>query len=99
MPGKLLCNCKSKDIFSVDADTVHLFFKDEVIAFNGIKKAMIANKGVLTNKISAVLFEILTEKGIPNHFVERVDRSEERRVGKSVDTAGSGAAKKKERDR
>ena len=73
MPGKLLCNCKSKDIFGVDADTVHLFFKDEVIAFNGIKKAMIANKGVLTNKISAVLFEILTEKGIPNHFVERVD--------------------------
>jgi phosphoribosylaminoimidazole-succinocarboxamide synthase len=45
-------------------------FKDDATAFNGQKRGTIKGKGELNNKISAVFFKILEEKGIKTHFVE-----------------------------
>lgn len=51
-------------------------FKDDATAFNAQKKGTIAGKGVINNKISAKLFELLEEKGVPTHFVELLNDRE-----------------------
>lgn len=45
-------------------------FKDDATAFNAQKRGTIAGKGVINNKISAKLFGLLEEKGVPTHFVK-----------------------------
>ena len=56
-----------------DKDLVISEFKDDLTAFNGLKKASEAGKGALNNKISTELFKMLSEKGIPTHFVKMID--------------------------
>lgn len=68
---------KAKKIFRTeDPDVVWIEYKDDATAFNGLKKGTIVNKGVLNNKISAVFFELLEQKGIPNHFVKLINDRE-----------------------
>ena len=43
---------------------------DDATAFNALKKGTIAGKGVVNNRISAKLFGLLEEKGVPTHFVK-----------------------------
>lgn len=59
----------SKEITESE-NTIILKFKDEVSAFNGLKKAKIKNKGILSNKISALLFEYLESQNIKTHFIK-----------------------------
>ena len=44
-------------------------FKDEATAFNGVKKATIPGKGELNAKISAVLFDVLNQAGLPTCYL------------------------------
>lgn len=62
----------SKEVIEIP-DYMILKFKDEVSAFNGLKKATIKNKGTLSNQISAHLFNFLETKHIKTHFVELLD--------------------------
>jgi phosphoribosylaminoimidazole-succinocarboxamide synthase len=52
-------------------------FKDDTIAFNGKKKALIAGKGVLNNRISAHLMTKLEGIGIPTHFLRSLNMREQ----------------------
>lgn len=45
------------------------YFKDDATAFDATKRGTITEKGIYNNKISAKLFELLKESGIPTHFV------------------------------
>ena len=45
-------------------------FKDDATAFDGIKRGTIVSKGVINNRMSALLFTMLEKKGIPTHYVE-----------------------------
>ncbi len=68
---------KAKRVYRTsDPDLYLVDFKDDATAFNGAKKGTIRNKGVLNNRISAVFFKLLEEKGIPTHFVELVSDRE-----------------------
>ena len=68
---------KAKKIYRTeDPDVVWIEYKDDATAFNGLKKGTIANKGVLNNKISAVFFELLEQKGIATHFVKLINDRE-----------------------
>lgn len=68
---------KAKRVYRTsDPDLYLVDFKDDATAFNGAKKGTIQNKGVLNNRISAVFFKLLEEKGIPTHFVELVSDRE-----------------------
>ncbi|MFZ3172868.1 MAG: phosphoribosylaminoimidazolesuccinocarboxamide synthase [Carboxydocellales bacterium] len=68
---------KAKKIYRTDdPDVVWIDYKDDATAFNGLKKGTITNKGVLNNKISALFFELLEQKGIPTHFVKLVNDRE-----------------------
>lgn len=61
---------KAKRIFATaNEDEVLVYYKDDATAFNGEKKGTILNKGILNNRISSFFFKLLSEKGIPNHFV------------------------------
>ena len=63
---------KAKILYATDSpDLLIQYFKDEATAFDGKKKGIIQEKGILNNKISSRLFQYLEDKGIPTHFVER----------------------------
>ncbi len=60
-----------------DANTVIQYFKDDATAFNAEKKAVIAGKGVLNNRISAHLMTKLESIGIPTHFIRSINMREQ----------------------
>ncbi|MDY0236500.1 MAG: phosphoribosylaminoimidazolesuccinocarboxamide synthase [Gudongella sp.] len=60
---------KAKKVFRTnDEDKYIVEYKDDATAGNGLKKGTIEDKGIVNNKMSAMLFELLEEKGVPNHF-------------------------------
>ena len=68
---------KAKKVFATnDPDLVIMEYKDSATAFNGEKKGTIDEKGVLNNTIAAALFEMLNAKGIPTHFVAKLNDRE-----------------------
>ena len=69
---------KAKKIYATDkADEVVVYYKDDATAFNGEKKGQIEDKGVLNNAITSMLFEMLNNKGIPTHFIEKLNDREQ----------------------
>lgn len=70
----MLYEGKAKRVYSTeDQDLYIMEFKDDATAFNGEKKGTIGNKGIMNNAISETLYKILMEKGIPTHFVEKLN--------------------------
>lgn len=68
---------KAKRVFKTDNDNELLvYFKDDATAFNGEKKGTIESKGVLNNKISTFFFNLLSEHGVPHHFISMVSPRE-----------------------
>lgn len=71
---KLLHKGKVKSIWATDDPGLCIAqFSDVITAGDGEKKAELAGKGVLLNKISSLLFTRLGDAGIPSHFVRTVD--------------------------
>ena len=71
---KFLYEGKAKKMYETDdANLCIIEYKNSLTAFNALKKDSIEGKGELNNLISSSLFEFLSEKGIPTHFVKRVD--------------------------
>ena len=68
---------KAKRVFlSEDPDIVIVDYKDDATAFNGEKKGSIAGKGIINNRMSNHMFQILETKGVPTHFVEELSDRE-----------------------
>ncbi len=66
---EMLYEGKAKRVYKTDeADRYLVEYKDDATAFNGVKKGTISGKGVINNKMSAVLFDMLEKEGIPTHF-------------------------------
>ncbi len=53
------------------------YFKDDATAFNAQKKDVIEGKGVLNNRLSEFFMTGLTNIGIPNHFIRRINMREQ----------------------
>ena len=53
------------------------YFKDDATAFNAQKRATIEGKGVLNNRLSEFFMAGLTNVGIPNHFIRRINMREQ----------------------
>ena len=71
--GDLLYEGKAKKIFLTDKeDEVVQYFKDDATAFNAQKKGTILEKGVVNNKISSRLFDILEKAGVATHFIKNL---------------------------
>ena len=77
MEKKPLYEGKAKQVFKTDNDNeLVVYFKDDATAFNGEKKGTIQSKGMLNNKISIFFFNLLSEHGIPHHFIKMVSPRE-----------------------
>ena len=62
---------KAKKVFKTEDEKKYIVeYKDDATAFNGVKKGTIVGKGVVNNKMSAALFALLEEEGIPTHQLE-----------------------------
>lgn len=64
---------KAKRVYATeDPSLVIVSYKDDATAFNGLKKGTIAGKGVINNKMSNFLMQILEKEGVKTHFVEEL---------------------------
>ena len=76
--GKKLYEGKAKILYaSPEKGTVIQHFKDHATAFNNQKKSIIEGKGVLNNRISEHILSNLSEVGIKNHLVKRINMREQ----------------------
>ncbi len=61
---------KANNVYATNsADYLELESSDRISAGNGVKRDVIAGKGVANNKISSTIFKYLEENGIPTHYV------------------------------
>ena len=64
---------KAKKVFATNDPTlVIVSYKDDATAFDGQKKGQITGKGVVNNKMTNYLMQILEKEGVPTHFVEEL---------------------------
>ncbi len=71
--GNQLYEGKAKKVFETsDPEMLIQYFKDDATAFNAQKRGTIVEKGIVNNKMSARLFTLLEEQGIPTHFVKQL---------------------------
>ena len=76
--GKKLYEGKAKIIYATkDKNQVIQHFKDDATAFNNQKKATIEGKGILNNRISEHILLNLSQIGIENHFIKRLNMREQ----------------------
>ena len=76
--GKKLYEGKAKIIYATtDKNLVIQYFKDDATAFNNQKKSLIEGKGVLNNRISEHILNNLSQIGIKNHLVKRLNMREQ----------------------
>lgn len=72
MTETLLYEGKAKIIYTTSEPGVLLaHFKDSATAFNAQKKGVIGHKGEVNAGVSAHLFRVLAESGIPSHFLDQ----------------------------
>ncbi len=65
---------KAKKVFKTSDDALYMVeYKDDATAFNGEKRGTIEGKGVINNKVSAMLFRELEKDGVETHLVEYID--------------------------
>jgi phosphoribosylaminoimidazole-succinocarboxamide synthase len=70
--GALLYEGKAKQVYATDDPSrLVIHYKDDATAFNGVKKASIADKGEINCRISAHLMALVAKAGVPTAF-ERV---------------------------
>lgn len=68
---------KAKKVFATDDPTLCIVsYKDDATAFNGKKKGTIEGKGVVNNRMSNFMFQLLEKNGIPTHFVKELNDRE-----------------------
>ncbi|MEA3305179.1 MAG: phosphoribosylaminoimidazolesuccinocarboxamide synthase, partial [Candidatus Omnitrophota bacterium] len=69
--GRQIYEGKAKKVYETDEKDFYIQeFKDDATAFDATKRGTIRNKGVVNNKISAKLFELLERNGVKTHFVK-----------------------------
>ena len=78
LQGELLYTGKTKQVFTTEnPELVVIHYKDDALAYNGIKRAQITNKGAINNKISANIFQRLENLGFNTHFIKLLNDREQ----------------------
>lgn len=68
---------KAKKVYMTDdPELLIVDYKDDATAFNGQKKGTISGKGVINNRMSNLLMQLLAKAGIPTHYVEELSERE-----------------------
>lgn len=77
--SELIYEGKAKKLFAVEGrpELVWQEFKDDLTAFNAVKKGSFPGKGALNCEVSSVAFDRLEKKGLKTHRVRKISESEE----------------------
>ena len=76
--GKKLYEGKAKIVYATNDKSLGIQrFKDSATAFNNKKRATIDGKGILNNRISEHILSNLSQIGIKNHLVKRLNMREQ----------------------
>ena len=68
---------KAKKVYKTEDPELYIVdYKDDATAFNGLKKGTISGKGIINNRMSNLLMQMLEEKGVPTHFVKELSERE-----------------------
>lgn len=74
MSDELLYSGKAKSVYLTDApDELVVVFRDDITAFDGGRKDVLARKGEYNARVSARLFDLLEAGGVPTHFLRLED--------------------------
>ena len=74
---ELLYEGKAKKVYATDdANLVIVDYKDDATAGNGAKRGTIRGKGVVNNKVTNSLMQMLEKEGVPTHFVQQLSERE-----------------------
>lgn len=72
--GEMLTQGKSKRIYATDdPELAVIYFKDDAMAFHGMKRGRILGKGEVNNAICHTLFTLLEQNGVATHYVQQLD--------------------------
>ena len=75
--GNLIYEGKAKKVYETDdKDVVLVDYKDDATAFNGLKKGTIVGKGVVNNKVTNFMMQLLEKEGVKTHFIEEISDRE-----------------------
>jgi phosphoribosylaminoimidazole-succinocarboxamide synthase len=69
---KLIYEGKAKRLFENSNGELVMEFKDSLTAFNALKKGTFEGKGALNLKFSLKIFNLLSQKGVPHHFLGQI---------------------------
>ena len=68
---------KAKKVYATaDENLVIVDYKDDATAFNVLKKGTISGKGVINNRVTNYLMQMLEKEGVPTHFVKELSDRE-----------------------
>jgi phosphoribosylaminoimidazole-succinocarboxamide synthase len=68
---------KAKKVYATEnPDVVIVSYKDDATALDGLKKGTIVGKGVVNNRMTNYLMQLLEKNGVPTHFVEELSERE-----------------------
>lgn len=68
---------KAKKVFATEnPELLIVDYKDDATAFNGEKKGTILGKGVINNRMSNFLMQLLEKDGVPTHYVQELSERE-----------------------
>ena len=68
---------KAKKVYATsDENLVIVSYKDDATAFDGTKRGTIVGKGVVNNKMSNYLMQLLEKNGVPTHYVKELSDRE-----------------------
>ena len=68
---------KAKKVFRTDDPALYIVeYKDDATAFDGKKRGTIPGKGVVNNRMTNLLMQMLEKQGVPTHFVEELNDRE-----------------------
>ena len=68
---------KAKKVYATNDENLCIVsYKDDATACNGLKKGTIVGKGVVNNRMTNMLMQLLEKKGVPTHFVQELSDRE-----------------------
>ena len=75
---EMLYEGKAKKVYTTEDENLYIVsYKDDATAFNGLKKGSISGKGVINNRLSNHIMQLLEkQEGIPTHYVEELNDRE-----------------------
>jgi phosphoribosylaminoimidazole-succinocarboxamide synthase len=75
--GEALYSGKAKTVYATsDPKRYIVKFRDDVTAFDAVKKANLKGKGYYNAQISAKLFKLLADNGISTHYIKMISEDE-----------------------